>query len=177
MNAPRGPTGAGGDFGLAEIHKLYAPLDQVLPLQEKLFDHLRDRWRDLFGAPYEVLLYDLTRTDLETDTPGDATDPRRHGYSREHRPDCPPVVVTPEGFPLAYQILPGHTADHPTLPGFLAKIEQRYGPARRVWLMDRGLPTAAVLTPMRASDPPVNCLVGTPKGAWTALEKKLLDRP
>jgi hypothetical protein len=171
----------GGDFGLAEIHKLYATLDQVLPLKEKLFDHLRERWRDLFGAPYEVLLYDLTSTYFETDTPDDPDDPRRHGYSRDHRPDCPQVVialvVTPEGFPLAYEILPGNTADNTTLAAFLQKIEARYGKAQRVWLMDRGIPTEAVLAQMRASDPPVNYLVGTPKGALTALEKDLLDRP
>jgi hypothetical protein len=171
----------GGDFGLAEIHKLYATLDQVLPLKEKLFDHLRDRWRDLFGAKYEVLLYDLTSTYFETDTPDDPNDPRRHGYSRDHRPDCPQVVialvVTPEGFPLAYEILPGNTADNTTLADFLQKIEARYGKAQRVWLMDRGIPTEAVLTQMRASTPPVNYLVGTPKGALTALEKDLFDRP
>ena len=171
----------GGDFGLAEIHKLYATLDQVLPLKEKLFDHLRDQWRDLFGAQYEVLLYDLTSTYFETDTPDDPADPRRHGYSRDHRPDCPQVVialvVTSEGFPLAYEILPGNTADNTTRPSFLEQIEKRYGQARRVWLMDRGIPTEAVLEQMRASDPPVNYLVGTPKGALTALEKELLDRP
>lgn len=171
----------GGDFGLAEIHKLYATLDHVLPLKEKLFDHLRDRWRDLFGAKYEVLLYDLTSTYFETDTPEDPADPRRHGYSRDHRPDCPQVVialvVTPEGFPLAYEVLPGNTADNTTLADFLQKIEARYGQAQRVWLMDRGIPTEAVLTQMRASDPPVNYLVGTPKGALTALEKELLERP
>ena len=171
----------GGDFGLAESHKLYATLDQVLPLKEKLFDHLRDRWRDLFGAQYEVLLYDLTSTCFETGTPEDPNDPRRHGYSREHRPDCPPGViarvVTPEGFPLAYEILPGNTADHTTLQSFLEKIEARYGQAQRVWLMDRAIPTEAVLAQMRASDPPVNYLVGTPQGALTALEKDLLDRP
>jgi transposase len=170
-----------GDFGLAEIHKLYATLDQVLPLKEKLFDHLRDKWRDLFGAKYEVLLYDLTSTYFETDTPDDPADPRRHGYSRDHRPDCPQVVialvVTPEGLPLAYEILPGNTADTTTLQSFLEKIEARYGKAQRVWLMDRGIPTEAVLEQMRASDPPANYLVGTPKGALTALEKERLERP
>jgi hypothetical protein len=131
-------------FGLAEIHKLYATLDQVLPLKARLFDHLRDRWRDLFGANYEVLLYDLTSTYFETDTPEEPEDPRRHGYSRDHRPDCPQVVialvVTPEGFPLAYEVLPGNTADNTTLKGFPEKIEARYGKAKRVWLMDRGIP-------------------------------------
>lgn len=170
----------GEDFGLAEIHKLYATLDQVLPLKEKLFDHLRDQWRDLFGANYEVLLYDLTSTYFETDTPEDPADPRRHGYSRDHRPDCPQVVialvVTPEGFPLAYEVLPGNTADNTTLKSFLEKIEARYGKAQRVWLMDRGIPTEAVLEQMRASDPPVSYLVGTPKGRLSALEKDLLER-
>ena len=171
----------GGDFGLAEIHKLYATLDHALPLKEKLFDHLRDRWAGLFGAKYDILLYDLTSTYFETDTPEDAADPRRHGYCRDHRPDCPQVVialvVTPEGFPLAYEILPGNTADKTTLKSFLEKIEARYGKAQRVWLMDRGIPTEEVLTQMRASDPPVQYLVGTPKGALSALEKELLERP
>ena len=171
----------GGDFGLAEIHKLYATLDHVLPLKEKLFDHLRGRWSDLFGAKYEVLLYDLTSTYFETSMPEDPEDPRRHGYSRDHRPDCPQVVialvVTPEGFPLAYEILPGNTADKTTLAGFLQKIETRYGKAQRIWLMDRGIPTEEVLTQMRASNPPVQYLVGTPKGALSTLEKELLDCP
>jgi len=171
----------GGDFGLAEIHKLYATLDHALPLKEKLFDHLRDRRAGLFGAKYEILLYDLTSTYFETNTPEDAADPRRHGYSRDHRSDCPQVVialvVTPEGFPLAYEILPGNTADKTTLKSFLEKIEARYGKAQRVWLMDRGIPTEEVLTQMRQSDPPVQYLVGTPKGVLSALEKELLARP
>ena len=170
----------GEDFGLAEIHKLYVTLDQVLPLKDKLFAHLRDQWRDLFGANYEVLLYDLTSTYFETDTPEDPVDPRRHGYSRDHRTDCPQVVialvVTPEGFPLAYEVLPGNTADNTTRTGFLEQIEARYGKAQRVWLMDRGIPTEAVLEQMRASDPPVSYLVGTPKGRLSALEKDLLER-
>jgi len=171
----------GGDFGLAEIRKLYATLDHALPLKEKLFDHLRGRWADLFGAKYDLLLYDLTGTYFETNTPEDPDDPRRHGYRRDHRPDCPQVVlalvVTPEGFPLAYEILPGHTADKATLKRFLEKIQARYGKAQRVWLMDRGLPTGEVLTQMRQSDPPVQYLVGTPKGALSALEKELMERP
>ena len=93
---------------------------------------------------------------------------RRHGYSRDKRPDCPQVVialvVTPEGLPLAYEVLPGNTADNKTLRLFLAKIEAQYGKARRVWVMDRGVPTEAVLAEMRNSDPPVHYLVGTPEG-------------
>ena len=126
----------GGDFGLAEIHQLYATLDHALPLKEKLFDHLRGRWAGRFGAKYDLLLYDLTSTYFETNTPADPADPRRHGYSRDHRSDCPPVVialvVTPEGFPLAYEILPGNTADQTTRKSFLEKIAARYGQAQRV---------------------------------------------
>ena len=95
-----------------------------------------------------------------------------YGYSRDHRPDCVQVVialvVTPEGFPLAYEVLAGNTADNTTLKDFLARIERQYGKARRVWLMDRGIPTEEVLTEMRKSDPPVQYLVGIPKGRLTA---------
>ncbi len=87
------------------------------------------------------------------------------------------MVVTPEGLPLAYEVLPGNTADNQTLRQFLAKIETQYGKARRVWVMDRGIPTEAVLAEMRHSDPPVRYLVGTPKGRLTRLEKLLLDKP
>jgi transposase len=87
------------------------------------------------------------------------------------------LVVTPEGLPLAYEVLPGNTKDDQTLQQFLAKIERQYGKARRVWVMDRGIPTEAVLAEMRASDPPVHYLVGTPKGRLTRLEKLLLDKP
>jgi transposase len=108
-------------------------------------------------------------------------DKRRHGYSRDKRPDCPQVVialvVTPEGLPLAYEVLPGNTADCTTLRMFLARIEQQYGRARRVWVMDRGIPTEAVLAEMRGSDPPVQYLVGTPKGRLSRLEEKLLAKP
>ncbi|HEY2230820.1 MAG TPA: IS1634 family transposase, partial [Xanthobacteraceae bacterium] len=74
-------------------------------------------------------------------------------------------------------VLPGNTADNQTLRQFLTKIETQYGKARRVWVMDRGIPTEAVLAEMRQSDPPVHYLVGTPKGRLTRLEKHLLDKP
>ena len=106
---------------------------------------------------------------------------RRHGYSRDKRPDCPQrviaLVVTTEGLPLAYEVLPGNTADSKTLRTFLSKIEKQYGKARRVWVMDRGVPTEAVLAEMRASDPPVQYLVGTPKGRLNRLEKHLIEKP
>jgi len=172
----------GGDFELAEAHKLYACHDLLSPHKDALFSHLMARWRDLFNANFDVLLYDLTSTYFEinaSDVP--EADKRRHGYSRDKRPDCPQVVialvVTPEGLPLAYEVLPGNTADCTTLRMFLAKIERQYGRARRIWIMDRGVPTEAVLAEMRGSDPPVQYLVGTPKGRLSRLEKQLLMLP
>jgi len=171
----------GEDLGLAEIHKLYRCHDRLLEHKQALFDHLVGRWRDLFNISFDVLLYDLTSTYFEADPPFAESDKRRHGYSRDHRPDCVQVVialvVTPEGLPLAYEVLPGNTADNTTLRDFLARIERQYGKARRIWLMDRGIPTEVVLAEMRGSDPPVQYLVGTPKGRLTRLEKDLLAKP
>jgi hypothetical protein len=172
----------GADFGLAEVHKLYACHDLLLRHKDALFSHLMARWRDLFHADFDVLLYDLTSTYFEINASDVAEgDKRRHGYSRDKRPDCPQVVialvVTPDGLPLAYEVLPGNTADCTTLRMFLARIERQYGRARRVWVMDRGIPTEAVLAEMRGSDPPVQYLVGTPKGRLSRLEKRLLAKP
>ncbi len=171
----------GADFALAEIHKLYACHDRLLEHKQALFDHLVGRWRDLFNASFDVLLYDLTSTYFEADPPFPEGDKRRYGYSRDHRPDCVQVVialvVTPEGLPLAYEVLPGNTRDNATLRGFLDRIERQYGKARRIWLMDRGVPTEEVLAEMRASDPPVQYVVGTPKGRLTRLERDLLAKP
>ena len=171
----------GADAALADIHALYGCHDRLLKHKQALFDHLVGRWRDLFNVSFDVLLYDLTSTYFESDPPADDEDKRRYGYSRDHRPDCVQVVialvVTPEGFPLAYEVLAGNTRDCTTLQDFLARIERQYGKARRVWCMDRGVPTEEVLAQMRASDPPVQYLVGTPKGRLTRLEQSLLDKP
>jgi transposase len=171
----------GEDVGVAEIHKLYRCHDRLLAHKQALFDHLVGRWRDLFNVSFDVLLYDLTSTYFESDPPFPEGDKRRYGYSRDHRSDCVQViialVVTPEGLPLAYEVLPGNTKDDTTLRGFLDRIERQYGKARRIWLMDRGVPTEAVLSEMRAADPPVQYLVGTPKGRLTRLEKALLAQP
>jgi len=148
----------GEDLGLAEIHKLYRCHDRLLEHKQALFDHLVGRWRDLFNISFDVLLYDLTSTYFEADPPFAESDKRRHGYSRDHRPDCVQVVialvVTPEGLPLAYEVLPGNTADNTTLRDFLARIERQYGKARRIWLMDRGIPTEVVLAEMRGGQSP-----------------------
>src|SRR5437660_3782894 len=117
----------------------------------------------------------------QSDPPFPEGDKRCHGYSRDHRPDCVQVVialvVTPEGLPLAYEVLPGNTADNATLRGFLDRIERQYGKARRIWLMDRGVPTEEVLAEMRVANPPVQYVVGTPKGRLTRLEQDLLAKP
>jgi transposase len=160
---------------------LYRTLDKLLKHREALFQHLRTRWQDLFGAKFDVLLYDLTSTYFESAPPFPEADKRRFGYSRDKRPDCVQVIialiVTPEGYPLAYEVLPGNTSDQTTLKAFLEKIEKLYGKAQRVWVMDRGIPTEAVLESMRASEPPIQYLVGTPKGRLSQLERKLLELP
>ena len=169
------------DFGLAEKDNLYRCLDKLLPHRTALFQHLRRRWEDLFGVKHEVLLYDLTSTYFESDPPFPETDKRQFGYSRDKRSDCVQVVialvVTPEGFPLAYEVMSGNTADKTTLRGFLARIEELYGKAERIWVMDRGIPTEEVLAEMRASDPPVRYLVGTPKGRLSRHEQAFLEQP
>jgi len=162
-------------------HALYDCHDLLLKHKTALFDHLVGRWRDLFNVSFDVLLYDLTSTYFEIDPPLSDEDKRQFGYSRDHRPDCVQVVialiVTPEGFPLAYEVLAGNTRDCTTLKDFLSRIERQYGKARRCWLMDRGIPTEEVLAQMRTSDPPVQYVVGTPKGRLTALERSLLEKP
>ena len=138
------------------------------------------RWRDLFGVKFEVLLYDLTSTYFESEPPGEAQDKRRHGYSRDQRADCVQVVigliVTPEGFPLAYEVLAGNTSDKTTLEAFLQRIETQYGQAQRIWVMDRGIPTEKVLEKMRKHQPPIYYLVGTPKGRLSQFQAALLEQ-
>jgi len=169
----------GEDFRIAAKDTLYRCHDRLLEHQEALFQHLEERWKTLFGARFEVLLYDLTSTYFESDPPFEGK--RRFGYSRDKRPDCVQVViglvVTPEGFPLGYEVMAGNTADHTTLRGFLKKIERRYGQAERIWLMDRGIPTEEVLAEMRSASTPVRYLVGTPKGRLKRYEEKLASLP
>src|SRR5246500_344616 len=171
----------GAGAALADSHTLYRCHDRLLEHKPALFDHLVRRWRDLFNISFDVLLYDLTSTYFEANPPFPEDDKRRFGYSRDHRPDCVQVVialvVTPEGLPLAYEVMAGNTADSTTLRDFLDRIERQYGKARRIWVMDRGIPTEAVLEIMRQADPPVSYVVGTPKGRLNRLEQQLLARP
>jgi len=169
------------DFALAEKDTLYRCLDKVLAHRTALFKHLRQRWEDLFGVKFQVLLYDLTSTYFESDPPFPEGDKRKFGYSRDKRSDCVQVVialiVTPEGFPLAYEVMAGNTNDKTTLKGMIQRIESLYGKAERIWVMDRGIPTEEVLEQMRQSDPPIHYLVGTPKGRLSRYEKDLLEKP
>lgn len=169
----------GEEGEVISYQNLYRCLDKLLAHKEGLFTFLKQRWQDLFNAGFDVLLYDLTSTYFECDPPD--TGKRKFGYSRDKRFDCVQVVialvVTPEGFPLCYEVMEGNTSDRTTLRQFLDKIERQYGKARRVWIMDRGIPTEEVLTQMRQSETPICYLVGTPKGRLTKLEKDLLPLP
>ena len=122
----------GEDFAVAEKNRLYRCLDRILGHKQELFAHLRQRWADLFGAAFEVLLYDLTSTYIEGE--GEQIPKARYGYSRDQRFDCKQVVIglviTPEGFPPAYEVLEGNTSDEDHAAGFSA-ADRRTAMARR----------------------------------------------
>ena len=155
----------GQDFQVAEKDRLYRCLDRVLPHKQELFVHLQQRWKDLFEAEFDLLLYDLTSTYVEGEA--EQNPKAKYGDSRDGKPNCKQVVIalvmTPGGFPLAYEVMDGNTSDKSTLRGFLDKIESVYGRARRIWLMDRGIPTEAILREMRTS-PPRDVLPGGTRG-------------
>jgi transposase len=167
------------DFAAAEKDRLYRCLDRLLEHKQELFVWLKQKWAELFAADFEVLLYDLTSTYFEGEM--EENPKAKRGYSRDSRPDCLQVVialvVTPDGFPLAYEVMDGNTSEHKTLLPFLDHIEKTYGKARRVWVMDRGIPTEATLQQMRDPGRETFYLVGTPKGRINKHEKKWLDLP
>jgi len=167
----------GVDFAAAGKDRLYRCLDRLVEHKDALNRHLVEQWRTLFDAKFDVLLYDLTSTYFEG--LGERNPKAKHGYSRDGRSDCRQVVialvVTPDGLPLAYEVMPGNTSDRTTLKGFLARIESLYGKANRIWVMDRGIPTEEVLGQMRADG--IHYLVGTPKSQLSKMEQALLDQP
>jgi transposase len=169
----------GQDFAVAEKDRLYRCLDRVLEHKQELFVHLRQRWEDLFDAEFDLLLYDLTSTYMEGEA--EQNPKAKYGYSRDGKPNCKQVVIalvmTPTGLPIAYEVMDGNTSDKTTLRGFLDKVETMYGKARRVWLMDRGIPTEAVLQEMRESRQETFYLVGTSKSKIKQYEQKWLDLP
>ena len=167
------------DFAVAQKDRLYRCLDRLLAHKQDLFVWLKQKWADLFHADFEVLLYDLTSTYFEGAM--ERNPKAKRGYSRDGRPDCLQVVialvVTTDGFPLAYEVMNGNTTDCTTLRGFLDKIEKTYGKAKRMWVMDRGIPTEAILAEMRDPSREISYLVGTPKSKIRQHEKKWLDLP
>jgi len=167
------------DDSVAAKDTLYRCLDKLCAHKADLFSFLKERWSLLFDTSYDILLYDLTRTYFECDPPENADGLKRFGYSRDKRSDCVQVVialiVTPEGFPVAYEVMPGNTSDKTTLPEFLQKIERQYGKTNRLWIMDRGIPTEESLEQMRREG--ANYLVGTPRGRVTKLQKQLFCEP
>src|SRR6202166_1739981 len=169
----------GTDFAVAEKDRLYRCLDRVLEHKQDLFLWLRHKWADLFQAEFEVLLYDLTSTYFEGAM--EENPKAKYGHSRDKRTDCLQLVIalviTTDGFPLAYEVMDGNTSDRTTLRGFLEHIEKTYGKAKRMWVMDRGVPTEEILQEMRDPAREIFYLVGTPKGKIQQSEKKWLDLP
>ena len=154
--------------------RLYRCLDRILPYKTKLERHLKDRYGTLFGAEFDVLLYDLTSTYVE----GAAEDNSmmRRGYSRDHRPDCEQMVialiVNGEGFPFSYETFDGNRADVSTLETILRMVERKYGKARRIWVFDRGIVSEENLAAIRKRGG--QYLVGTPRRQMKQFEAELL---
>ena len=154
--------------------RLYRCLDRILPYKTKLERHLKDRYGTLFGAEFDVLLYDLTSTYVE----GAAEDNpmMRRGYSRDHRPDCEQMVialiVNGEGFPFSYETFDGNRADVSTLETILRMVERKYGKARRIWVFDRGIVSEENLAAIRKRGG--QYLVGTPRRQMKQFEAELL---
>jgi hypothetical protein len=162
------------DFTVAQKNRLYECLDKILPYKDELCQYLKACWETLFDISYDVLLYDLTSTYFEGLC--EQNPKAQFGHSKDRRSDCRQVlialVVTPDGFPLNYEVLAGNTSEKTTLPALLAKIESRYGKSRRVWLMDRGIPKEETLRLMRNTG--VSYLVGTPRKLQDSFEESLL---
>src|SRR5208282_5960201 len=156
---------------VAEKDRLYRALDRMVEHKPALERHLAERWRDLFGATFDVLLYDLTSTYFEGQAEG--VDKAARGYSRDHRPDCAQIViailVTPEGFPLSYEVFEGNRADVTTLEEMIERVEAKHGRARRIWIFDRGLVSQANLEKLRQWGG--QYVVGTPRHQLAAYEK------
>ena len=165
------------DFAAAGKDRLYRCLDRILPHKDGFCRFIAQQWKTLFDTSFDVLLYDLTSTYFEGLC--EQIPKAKHGYNRDGRSDCRQVVialvVTPDGLPLAYEVLAGNSTDKTTLRQFLAKIEGMYGKARRTWIMDRGIPTEATLKEMREAG--TQYLVGTPRSMLGKLEQSFAERP
>jgi transposase len=154
--------------------RLYRCLDRILPHKTKLERHLKDRYGALFGAEFDVLLYDLTSTYVEG--AAEKNPMVRRGYSRDHRPDCEQLVialiVNREGFPFSYETFEGNRADVSTMEAILRMVERKHGKARRIWVMDRGIVSEENLAAIRKRGG--HYLVGTPRSQMKQFEAELL---
>src|SRR6202795_4428678 len=154
--------------------RLYRCLDRILPHKTKLEQHLKQRYGELFGAEFDVLLYDLTSTYVEG--AAEKNPLVRRGYSRDHRPDCEQMVialiVNREGFPYSYETFDGDRADVSTMESILRMVERKYGKARRIWVMDRGIVSEENLAAIRKRGG--QYLVGTPRRQMKRFEAELL---
>jgi transposase len=166
----------GVDAAQVYDNRLYRGLDELLPLREELFGHLRERYRSLFGARFEFLLYDVTSTYFEGQA--ERNPQAKRGYSRDNRPDCKQVciglVVTPEGLPLAYEVFDGNRLDVTTVEDIVDLMERKYGRAERIWAMDRGMVSEDNLDYLRERK--ALYIVGTPKGRLHQFEQELLTQ-
>ncbi len=159
-----------------KIHanRLYRGLDWILPGRRALFSHLKNVYGDLFGASFDILLYDVTSTYFEGRT--DSNPKALRGYSRDSRPDCEQVciglVVTPEQLPLAFEVFAGNRTDVTTIEEIFDLMEATYGRARRVWVMDRGVVSEENLEKLRQRG--ASYLVGTPRSMLKKCERDLL---
>jgi transposase len=155
--------------------RLYRCLDRVLPHKTKLEQHLKQRYGELFGAEFDVLLYDLTSTYVEG--AAEKNPMMRRGYSRDHRPDCEQMVialiVNSEGFPFSYETFDGNRADVTTMETILHMVERKYGKARRIWVFDRGVVSEENLEAIRKRGG--EYLVGTPRSQMKQFEQELLN--
>jgi transposase len=156
--------------------RLYRCLDRILPHKTKMERHLKERYGELFGAEFDVLLYDLTSTYVEG--AAEQNPMVRRGYSRDHRPDCEQMVialiVNSEGFPFSYETFNGNRADVSTMETILRMVERKYGQARRIWVFDRGIVSEANLLAIRKRGG--QYLVGTPRSQMKQWEAELLKK-
>ncbi len=154
--------------------RLYRCLDRILPHKTKLERHLKERYGALFGAEFDVLLYDLTSTYVEG--AAEKNPMVRRGYSRDHRPDCEQLVialiVNSEGFPFSYETFDGNRSDVSTMETMLRMVERKYGRARRIWVFDRGIVSEENLAAIRKRGG--QYLTGTPRSQMKRLEEELL---
>lgn len=155
-------------------NRLYRALDKILPHKTALEKHLYERYGQLFGISYDLLLYDITSTYFEG--LAEKNPQAKRGYSRDHRPDCKQIcialVVTQEGIPLGYEIFDGNTHDASTVQEIVEKIEGCYGVANRVWVMDRGMASEENIAFF--NDGQRRYIIGTPKSMLKRFERELL---